>query len=218
MSKSGLKPTTESTICALQEQAVTTKYIEKHINCHQFPETIHHIIAGCPSLCQNLYTYRHDNVAKYAYIKLGIYAGFELHQKWYEIQPDRVVEKDRYKILWNLLIITDHEMRHNKPDIVFIDKTSKTATIIDIAIPMDRNVIAKRFEKLRNYTTLAIELKNSWNLTKISITPVIIGSTGTIHRELLKDITNLPEFTLTDIYEMQKIALLGTAHTFLGNL
>ena len=32
MSRSWLKTTTEATICAVQEQAMTTKYIEKHIH------------------------------------------------------------------------------------------------------------------------------------------------------------------------------------------
>ena len=224
LSKSWLKAPTESTICAIQEQAITTKYIEKHIHktsnsdtcrlCHTFPETIHHVVAGCPSLSQNVYTQRHDNVAKYVYIKLGNYAGLQMNEKWFEIQPDRVIENEKYKILWNLQIMTDHEVNHNKPDIVFLDKTEKTVLIIDIAIPMDRNVVTKRFEKLRNYTNLAIELKNSWNLTNVFIIPVIIGCTGTIHRELKKDISKLPEFTIKDLDKMQEIALLGTAYTW----
>ena len=62
MKNAKLKPETESTICAIQEQSVTTKYIEKRIHkstdndicrlCNTFPETIHHIIAGCPALAQ----------------------------------------------------------------------------------------------------------------------------------------------------------------------
>ena len=82
--------------------------------------------------------------------------------------------------------MTDHAIDHNKPDIVFIDKIKKVAQIIDIAIPMDINVVAKRFEKIRNYANLAIELKECWNLNYVSIIPVIIGCTGTIHRELPK--------------------------------
>ena len=72
MSNANLRPATEASICAIQEQAVTTRYIEKHIHktssndrcrlCNKFPETIHHIIAGCPSLSQTLYTDRHNKV------------------------------------------------------------------------------------------------------------------------------------------------------------
>ena len=224
MSNPKLKAVTEATICAIQEQAVTTKYIEKHIHktvnddkcriCNTYPETIHHIIAGCPSLSQNVYTYRHDNVAKYLYIKIGEHAGLmKGNEKWYEIKPECVTENENFKVLWNFQIITDHQINHNKPDIVLVNKVQKTAQIIDIAVPMDINVVAKRFEKLKNYANLAIEIKDSWNLNSVSIIPVIIGSTGVIHRELKKDLAKLEVILSSkDIIQMQEIAILGTTY------
>ena len=56
-------------------------------------------------------------------------------------------------------IQTDHQIAHNKPDIILHDKNDNSVLIIDIAIPNDYNVIHKRAEKLRNYTDLAVELK-----------------------------------------------------------
>ena len=224
MSNSSLKRTTEATICAIQEQAVTTRYIEKKIHkvtdndrcrlCQSFPESIHHIINGCPSLCQNVYTTRHDNVAKYVYIKISSIAKLlETEQKWYNIQPECVIENDEYKIIWNTEIMTDHRIQHNKPDIVFVNKITHTAFIIDIAIPLDQNVIKKREEKLKNYTDLAIQLKQMWNLNDIKIVPIIIGSTATIHNRLMIDLAKLNiEFTRRDIINMQHIALLGTSY------
>ena len=205
-------------------QAVTTRYIEKHIHktssndrcrlCNKFPETIHHIIAGCPSLSQTVYTDRHNNVAKYIYIKLGIHAGLlQTNDKWYKFKPECVLENTNYKILWDFQIMTDHAIYHNKPDIVFIDKIKKVAQIIDIAIPMDINVVAKRFEKIRNYANLAIELKECWNLNYVSIIPVIIGCTGTIHCELSTDLKKLDIIIgKKDLIEMQQIAILGTTY------
>ena len=223
MKNAKLKPETESTICAIQEQSVTTRYIEKHIHkstdndicrlCNTFPETIHHIIAGCPALSQNVYTYRHNNVAKYLYIRLSEFAGLsEEKEKWFAIEPPPVRENDNFKILWNFKVITDRRIDHNMPDIIFIDKREKSVKIIDIAIPMDKNVITKRFEKLRNYTNLSIELKESWELNCVSIVPIIIGSTGVIHREMKNDLGKL-NFAINsnELVEMQTIALLGTA-------
>ena len=77
--KSGnLKATTESTIFAIQEQAVTTNYIKKRyhnntetdfcILCKNSSETIHHIISGCNQLSKKEYLERHNNVAKVVYI------------------------------------------------------------------------------------------------------------------------------------------------------
>ena len=53
---------TESEVFAIQDQAVKTKYIEKHIYstreddkcwlCNEYKETIHHITSGCPIYAQ----------------------------------------------------------------------------------------------------------------------------------------------------------------------
>ena len=60
-----LKGHTKSGVFAIQDQAVKTKYIEKHIYrtreddkcrlCNEYKETIHHITSGCPMYGQSLY-------------------------------------------------------------------------------------------------------------------------------------------------------------------
>ena len=223
---SNLKPASESTIFAIQEQAISTNYIKTHIHktcdndicrlCKSFPETIYHITAGCPELAPNVYTTRHNNVANYVYIELLLFTGLLNERiKWFQIKPNPVLENERYKILWNLSIQTDHQLMHNKPDIVYIDKEEKSAMIIDIAIPMDSNIAEKRYEKIRNYTDLAIEIKTMWNLTNVSVVPIIIGCTGSIHRELLNDLSKLNiDLNKKDIINMQEITILGTNYVW----
>ena len=75
LSDSRLKGATESIIFSIQEQAITTRYIEKHtLNidtrdvrraCNEHKETIHHLISGCPILAPTKYLQRHNNLAKY---------------------------------------------------------------------------------------------------------------------------------------------------------
>ena len=224
--KSNLKAASESTIFAIQEQAISTNYIKKHIHktcdndicrlCKRFPETIFHITSGCPELAPNVYTTRHNNVASYIYIALLAYTGLlDENLKWFQIKPNPVLENDRYKLLWDLSIQTDHQLMHNKPDIVYIDKKEKLTYIIDIAIPMDSNIAEKRFEKIRNYTDLAIEIKSMWNLNEVVVIPIIIGCTGTIHRELSNDISKLNiNLNERDIIKMQEITILGTNYVW----
>ena len=150
-------------------------------------------------------------MGKLLYINLAEY--FELlHDKetWYKYEPPAVLENVNAKMLWNFSIQTDHHIAHNKPDILIHDKKENNLLIIDIAIPSDYNVVAKRAEKLRNYTDLAIELKSIWNVSKVVIFPFIIGATGVIHNQFDRDIRNLP--IKIRIEEYQKIALLGTAN------
>ena len=223
LKSSSLKRATESAICAIQEQAITTNYIKKHIHhttnddlcrvCRTAKETIHHIISGCTALAPTKYLKRHNDLAKYIYILL--LQKYELdttNHLWYDYTPQPVIENDRTKILWDFSIQTDHQIQHNKPDILILHKTERRATIIDIAVPNDSNIPMKRLEKLRNYTDLAVEIKTLWNLNKIEIVPFVIGATGVFYKGFDNDIEKLG-LNGTMKYEIcQKIILLGTAH------
>ncbi|XP_066912330.1 uncharacterized protein [Clytia hemisphaerica] len=221
---STLKRATEATVCAIQEQAVTTRYIQRRIFhqqveetcriCNREKETIHYIISGCTVLAPTKYLQRHNNLCKYIHELLMRENDLKQERTpWYEHQPHPVEENESTKILWDFSIQTDHQIDHNKPDIVVLNKQTKEALIIDIAIPSDYNIPRKRIEKIRNYTDLAVELKTLWNLNKVKIVPIIIGATGVIHKGLSDDVGNLG---LTEnkfnISEAQKITLLGTAH------
>jgi hypothetical protein len=80
--------------------------------------------------------------------------------------------------------------------------------LIDVAIPGDRNVIKKEAEKIIKYKDVIIEIRH-WNV-KIKVTPVIIGATETISKSFRKYLSSIPG--KHDIKELQKTAILGTAH------
>jgi hypothetical protein len=81
--------------------------------------------------------------------------------------------------------------------------------LIDVANPGDRNVIKKEAVKILKYKDLVIEMQRMWNV-KTKVTPVIIGATGTISKSLRKYLSSVPG--KHDIKELQKTAILGTAH------
>jgi hypothetical protein len=82
--------------------------------------------------------------------------------------------------------------------------------LIDVAIPGDRNVIKKEAEKILKYKDLITETQCMWNV-KTKVTPVLIGATGTISKSFRKYLSSVPG--KHDIKELQKTAVLGTAHT-----
>ena len=224
MRSSTLKRTTEATICAIQEQAITTRYIQRRVHhqqveetcrvCNREKETIHHITSGCSVLAPTKYLQRHNNLCKYIHELLLRENNFNQEPiPWYQHQPRPVEENDSSKILWDFSIQTDHQIDHNKPDIVHLNKMTREALIIDIAIPSDYNIPRKRIEKIRNYTDLAVEIKTLWNLNNVRIVPIIIGATGVIHKGLDDDVEKLGLINnKLDYREAQKITLLGTAH------
>ena len=46
-----------------------------------------------------------------------------------------------------ITVHTDREVTANGPDIIIKNKKEKTCTLIDVAIPADRNVVQKEAEK-----------------------------------------------------------------------
>ena len=60
---------------------------------------------------------------------------FEAEDKWYEDEPESVLENEDYKILWDFSIQTDHVIEARRPDLVVVDKKERSCKIIDFAVP-----------------------------------------------------------------------------------
>ena len=71
--------------------------------------------------------------------------------------PKPVYEEEDVTVLWNQAVHTDREVTANRPDII-IKKKGKTYTLIDVAIPADRNVVQKEAEKKLKFKSLCIEI------------------------------------------------------------
>jgi hypothetical protein len=81
--------------------------------------------------------------------------------------------------------------------------------LIDVAISWDRNVIKKEAEKILKYKDLTIEIQCMWNV-KTKVISVIIGATGIISKTFRKYVRNMAGNH--EVKELQKTAILGTAH------
>ena len=70
-------------------------------------------------------------------------------------------------------------------------------------------MIKKEAEKILKYKDLTIEIKRVCNV-KTKVLPVIIGVTGTISKSFRIYVSNIPG--KHEVKELQKTAILGTAH------
>jgi len=110
-----------------------------------------------------------------------------------------------------IIIIIIITIPNNKPDIIIRDNEKGTCVLIDVAISGDRNVITKEAEKILKYKDLTIEIQRMWNV-KTRVIPVIIGATGTSSKSSRKYVSDIPGNH--DVKDLQKKAILGTAHIF----
>ena len=99
--------------------------------CRKIDESIDHIVSGCSKLAQKEYKRRHDNLGKIVHWKLARKCNFEAGDKWYEHEPESVLESETYKILWDFSVQTDHVIEGQRPYLVLVDKKERICKIID---------------------------------------------------------------------------------------
>ena len=96
-----------------------------------------------------------------------------------------------------------------RPDIAIANKMEKTAIIIDVAIPGGKKIIHKEKDKIEKYQNLKREIQWLWNLKKIDVILVILGTLGSITKNFEKYPDNIG--IKIDLHTVRKTTLLGTA-------
>lgn len=64
-------------------------------------------------------------------------------------KPQRSLENDRGKLVWYHSIVTHHNVNHNRSDLVLNLKGERACFLIDVVVPLDRNIAEKHEEKIR---------------------------------------------------------------------
>jgi hypothetical protein len=109
-------------------------------------------------------------------------------------------------------VLTDIHIRHNRPDIIILNKQQKQAYLLDIAVPNSHNINTQTYNtKINKYLELSVAMRNLWCLEKISILPFIISATGIVPQSLFKNLKIL-NFVNTLVVEIQKGILLYSCH------
>ena len=152
---------------------------------------------------------RHNKICTHLHYSIRKSLGIENTDKWYTHMPKPMCEEGDVTVLWNQAVHTDREVTVNRLNIIIKNNKEKICTLIDVAIPAERNVVQKEAEKKLKYKSLCIEILRMWNL-KCTIVPVIIGATGIVTRSLKKNLETIPGKHSID--SLQKTAILGTSH------
>jgi hypothetical protein len=99
---------------------------------------------------KNEYLMRHDKVGAHVHCPICKALGIKTTDKWYTHTPKPVCEHEDVNVLWNQWVHTDREVTANKPDVIIKNKKDKTCVLIDVAIPVDKNVMQKEAEMKLN--------------------------------------------------------------------
>ena len=213
-----MTPSTEAYIYAAQEQALGTRWARATLYqedvvpecrvCGEQLETVNHLASGCKELAKKQYLKRHDRVGVRVHWELCRRYGIECAKRWYEHVPASVcVNEMCVEIWWDRTVLTGRAVKHNRPDVIVIDRGKKTWTLVDFSVPLDKNIVSKENEKIEKYGILAREVRRIYRVST-KIVPVVVGALGTIPRRLGGF---LKELGIPDVRgSMQTTAVLGT--------
>ena len=120
-----------------------------------------------------------------------------------------MLENEEVTVMWDMKIQTDKEIEHCRPEIVIRCNKCRKCYIVDVACPFDMSVQDMDREKVEKYQDLKQELKRIWQSQEIVIISIIIGTLGTVSKNLEHWLRKLD--IMVNFSTLQKACLLGSA-------
>jgi len=184
--------------------------------CNGNDETVEHLVAGCRVLAGQDYLSRHNRALMILAVNWAKKNGL-LEEKtvWYKEkwEKGKVLENQNAKLIWDFEFHLRKTTTARRPDLTLEDKKQKKIWICDMTCPQQRNIEAKRVEKMTKYRQLAFEMRERRPGYEIMIIPIAIGALGGGIRQARLDVSKIfTEDTLVDrtVYEMQKTILMDS--------
>ena len=85
---------------------------------------------------------RHDRMGLRIHWELCRKYGIQCAGKWYEHLPASVCRNEA-EIWWDRTVETARRLAHNRPDVVVINRRERKWTLVDLSVPLDKNVLSK---------------------------------------------------------------------------
>ena len=151
--------------------------------CKTSKMTTDHMATRCKRILGNKYVNRHDNVIRilifnilkeYKIINKNRIRGFKLQKEYANKDLDIRIDKH---------IITDCNIKFNKPDITIIDKNNKTIKIIEIAITNALDLTKIENHKVQKYNELKNFLSSTYGYETFVI-PFFISWDGLVTKRM----------------------------------
>ena len=134
-------------------------------------------------------------------------------QKYFEYEPEKVIENENYMICWDRTLLTHRTLQHNRPDITLVNKGKEEVKLIDIAVVNTSNVQKTINEKHAKYVELVEAVREQWNMTAVRVVPVVMSATEIVPIKTVSGIRELVKEERDQRYviqEGQKAAILAT--------
>ena len=182
--------------------------------CGKVAESVAHVLAGCSSLAQTKYLYRHKTALKILFFELPREHGLiEEVPPWYSpVMPKPAYQNTTSEAFWD---------RANRIDARLVSHERKEVCTIEMSCPWIESRAKKDEEKTLTYEPMMWELKQRYNGYRVEQYNVTIDVLGGYSKHLEKSARKLLGARARSVLErMQKSVISNTfniARTFKTN-
>jgi hypothetical protein len=125
--------------------------------------------------------------------------------------PSNANENDSYKLYFDRTVLTDIHIKHNRPDIIILNRQQGQACLLDVAVPNSHNITQTCNARIGKYLELSVAVRSLWCLERVSILPFVISASGMVPQSLFGNLKIL-DLDNTLVVEIQKGILLYSCH------
>nr|XP_013180905.1 unnamed protein product [Papilio xuthus] len=171
----------EAALCFLQDRNMFLGEVKKCPHCGNASKTVDHLASKCEKMLGTDYTRRHNEVLKCIHLLLCNKYGVRSTKKLKNHSVQEIVSNKFVEIRVDTFVKTDIKIKHNRPDIVVIDKRTKEILVVEVGITSLDNLQQVETEKLRKYDVLANELTQMYGF-KATIVPFVLTWDGVVSK------------------------------------
>lgn len=175
--------------------------------CREEDETIGHIVSACRSHMWSLYKERHDRVVYQLMLALAKRLAVKVPDSmkwgvdgWHGVA---VMDGDKAKIVVDLSMPTDRQLRDRCPDIVMHLKEERKIVILEGAVAWEPLLAEREAQKTDKYQELAADLATQNPGWRVVVVPIVAGCLGTL-RTLRDNLNGLGIFTRKETSRLVK--------------
>ena len=160
-------------------------------------------MSECEKLAQEKYNRKRDNVARITPWKWCGKYNLKRSRKWYEQVLEGVVENEEVKIFWKVMVKCDIEIKARKPDFV---TENKNLCHNYYCYNWRIRVSKKEKEEIERYQELKRKIKTMWNISSITVIPVVVEALGSTSKKLMNCIEDVEVFIRWEMGRWREIA------------
>ena len=202
----------EASLTLLQDRNMFWVNGNKCQSCNNAPRNVDHVATRCKRLVAHNYKRRHDEVLKCIALKMLRKYNLANTKRSRNVKIGETFENEKAKIFIDKHIKVERYCKHDKPDLLVIDKINRIGLIIEIGISSAHEIEHAENEKSQKYLELAEQPELIHCLKETYVIPIVFTWEGHIRMRSAKSLKYL-DISKSELAYIQTRILKRTLET-----